>query len=122
MFAFTLFNHVRFPLLSTLLHPLFHEAGVALKLINLNSAHLLLAKHVSLAIIGVETSGVASLTVLLVYEALKVIFKVDFLLCAIELSKTLLEKLVSDIVVFGLASDDFLGGQVVAKLTSFSNN
>jgi len=84
LLTFTLLYHVAFPLLSTLLHPLFHETGIALKLVDLNAAHFLFAKHISITVISVETGGVGCLAFLLTLEALQMVFEVNFFLSTIQ--------------------------------------
>lgn len=75
-----------------------------------------------LAVLLVELGGNVGLAFTLLFEAFQVDFQVYFFLSAVKLSKALFEKIVSHVVVLGFTGHDFLGGLVVAKLSSFSDD
>ena len=104
------------PVFDALLVPLLHEAGVALKLVDLDAAHLLLAHGGYLAFLVLTARGNRCLSVLLFLKLLQVRLHVQLLLWLVERVNACLEELVLHSVVLFLRVGNLLRRLVVAKL------
>lgn len=68
------------------------------------------------------TLGHVSLSNGLFIELMKVSFKVDVLLSAVQLSKSLFEKIVADFIVLGLRDSNSLSGLVITESSGLGND
>ena len=118
-FSIALSLLILFPVFNSLLVPLLHEASVALQLVNLNSAHFLLAHRRHLGFFGVVTSCNASLALFLLLKLVEVGFHVELLLRLVQGVDAGLEELMLHLVVLFLGVSNFLGGLVVPKVARF---
>lgn len=114
--AVTLPLLVLLPVFDSLLVPLLHEAGVALKLVDLDAAHLLLAHGGYLAFLILTARGNCCLSVLLFLELQQVRLHVQLLLWLVERVNACLEELMLHSVVLFLRVGNLLSRLVVAKL------
>jgi len=108
---------VLLPVLDALLVPLLHEASIPLQLIDLNSAHFLLAQVIRFLLLKVLFVRDLRLSFLLIVELLHVIFHVKLLLRLVQRVDSHLEKVVLNLVILGAWHCNFLRWLVVAKLT-----
>ena len=115
--AVTLALLIFLPVLDAFLMPLFHEAGVALKFVDLNTAHFLLAHGGNLGILGVAAAGVGILAIFLLLERAQVTLHVERLLRLIEGVDACLEEGVLHAVVRLLGVCNFLCRLIVAELS-----
>lgn len=114
--SFLLLLLVLLPVFDTFLLPFFHEAGIALQFVDLNSSQLLLTKSCGL-LLGIEVvRGLLSLAFLLSDKFLDVLLHVDLLLGLVERGKSLLEEFMLNFVEFFHGLGDLLGGLVVTEL------
>jgi len=110
------------PVFNALLVPLLHEASIALKLVDLDSAHLLLPHGGDLLILRITARGEVRLGLLLFLKLLQVRLHVELLLGLVERVDACFEELVLDTVVFFFGIGDFLSGLVVAELASLGKH
>ena len=124
LFAFpvTLAFLVLLPVLDTFLVPFLHKAGIALQLVDLNTAHFLLAHGLDLDIFPVESIGHRSLPVLLSTELGQVRLHVQLLLWLVQRIDPLLEELVLHLVILLLRVGNFLGWLVISELASLGEH
>ena len=107
---------ILFPVFDALLVPFFHEACVTLQLINLDSAHLLLAHCRNLFVLVVETGCNGRLALLLFIEFFHVGFHVELLLGFVESVDSSFEELVLHFVILLFGDSNFLRRLVVPEL------
>lgn len=114
--------HVDLPVLNPFSKPFFHEASIALQLVNLDPTHLLFLLRIINNIFVVKFGCLGCLCLHFIVKLLQVRFEVNVLLSSIQLADTLFKKVVGDLVVLWFGLCDSLGGLVVTKSASLRYN
>ena len=118
-FTLTLDTHVLFPVLDALGQPLLHETCVSLEFVDLDAAHFLFALSVLNHVLVVKLGSLSGLAHCFVIELLLMRFKVDIFLGAVQLAQPLLEEVVGNVVILGLAHRDALRWLVISESARF---